>query len=225
MSRKLFLLRHGQTEYNATGRMQGQLDTELSAVGRKQADIAAQYLSRQHIGRIISSDLSRAKTTAQAVASKLGVPVEIDKRLRETNLGQWQGKSHAEVDGALPGARAQWRHDATWAPPGGETRLEVADRARAVVDEMMASWEQWDDDHALLLVAHGGTIGALTSALLDVPVSHYPMFSGLKNTCWAELTARPKFEASRADQGVGEFAGAESAQWYLDGWNIGQVMR
>ena len=182
MSRKLFLLRHGQTEYNATGRMQGQLDTELSAVGRKQADIAAQYLSRQHIGRIISSDLSRAKTTAQAVASKLDVPVEVDKRLRETNLGQWQGKSHAEVDGALPGARAQWRHDATWAPPGGETRLEVAERARAVVDEMMASWEQWDDDHALLLVAHGGTIGALTSALLDVPVSHYPMFSGLKNT-------------------------------------------
>ena len=226
MSRRLIALRHGETDYNATGRMQGHLDTQLSARGKQQAKDAARYLSRQGITHIVSSDLARAYATAREVGDLLGVEVTIDRRLRETDLGQWQAMSHREVDAQYPGARALWRHDAQWAPPGGETRLEVAARARAVVDELMESLDNWDDS-TVLLVAHGGTISALTCNLLGFAHEQYPLLSGLKNTCWAQLIARPRFVPRSGEQ---EDFSQEirftpetiaDPQWYLDGWNMG----
>lgn len=228
MSRRLILIRHGQTHYNATRRMQGQLDTELSDVGREQARVAAGKLTDAGIRRIVSSDLSRARDTAELMAQELGLPVSVDDRLRETHLGQWQAQTHQEVDAALPGARATWRHDATWAPPGGESRVEVARRARPVVEELMASYTGWDGG-AVLFVAHGGAISALTSSMLELDVSMYPMFSGLKNTRWAQLTARPRYQPGNHDAhdevespSVQFTPGTiGDAQWYLDGWNMG----
>lgn len=229
MTRRLILLRHGETFYNATRRMQGQMDTELSEVGVAQAEKAAEYLAQQGITTIMSSDLTRAKNTAQAVADRIGAEVRVDKRLRETNLGVWQGMSHEEVDSQYPGARALWRHDAAWAPPQGESRLQVAERSKAVVDELMLELENWDDS-TVLLVAHGGTIAALTSALLRLEFEQYPMLSGLKNTCWAQLTARPRYYPGSPDaDGEGDPVIPQArftpdtiadAQWYLDGWNV-----
>ncbi|ALC06514.1 fructose-2,6-bisphosphatase [Corynebacterium deserti GIMN1.010] len=233
MTRRLILLRHGQTNYNATSRMQGQLDTELSDLGFAQADSAAALLVKSNITHIFSSDLSRAYNTAQAVAKLIDAEVGVDKRLRETHLGEWQAKTHTEVDEEYPGARAQWRHDPQWAPPGGESRVEVARRARQFVDELMVSLPDWDQG-TVLIVAHGGTINALTSNLLDLEYSQYPMFSGLGNTCWAQLTARPRYYAgsenpeddlknSGAVSASPHFDGTnvENAQWYLDCWNMG----
>ncbi|QMV84797.1 histidine phosphatase family protein [Corynebacterium hindlerae] len=234
MTRQLILMRHGETLYNATRRMQGQMDTELSEVGIKQAELAADYLENMTIGRIISSDLSRAHETAKAVARRVGGDVVVDKRLRETHLGRWQGMNHEEVDELFPGARALWRHDASWAPPGGESRLEVAQRARAVIDELMAGYSEWDDA-TVLVVAHGGTIAALTSALLELSHEQYPIFSGLKNTCWAQLTARPRYYPGSLDaDGEGDPVipqarftsdNVSDAQWYLDGWNMSAPKR
>lgn len=232
MTRKLLMLRHGQTNYNATGRMQGQMDTELSEKGIAQAEAVARYFETVNISRIISSDLSRAAHTAEIVASRSGLPVSQDARLRETNLGLWQGRSRDEVDAEYPGARAQWRHDALWSPPGGESRLEVAARARAVIDELMLGFDEWDDG-AVLLVAHGGVIGALTSDLLELSVEQHHMFNGLKNTQWAKLTARPRFQEPLPNiNGEGDPSPVapqprftaetlHDAQWYLDGWNMG----
>lgn len=159
----------------------------------------------------------------------MGLEVAVDKRLRETHLGLWQGKSHEEVDAENPGARTLWRHDANWAPPQGESRLEVAARAKAVIDELMLDYPEWDDS-AVLVVAHGGTIAALTSALLELAHEQYPLFSGLKNTCWAQLTARPRFYPGSLDaDGEGDPVipqarfhadNVADAQWYLDGWNM-----
>lgn len=229
MTRQLILMRHGETFYNATRRMQGQMDTDLSDVGREQAQSAAEYLHDKGITKIISSDLKRAHDTALAVATKIGAGVVVDKRLRETHLGQWQGMNHEEVDAQFPGARALWRHDAAWAPPEGESRIEVAARARAVIDELMLAYPQWDDA-TVLVVAHGGTIGALTSTLLGLSMDQYPMFSGLKNTCWAQLTARPRYYVGSPDaDGEGDpvipqarftAENVGDAQWYLDGWNM-----
>ena len=129
MSRRLILIRHGQTTYNASGRMQGHLDTELSDVGYEQARAAARLLRDQDVVKIVASDLQRARETARVVAESLGLDFSTDPRLRETNLGQWQGKSSAEVDAEFPGARAIWRHDPPWAPPEGESRVDVARRA------------------------------------------------------------------------------------------------
>ena len=126
MTRRLLLIRHGQTTYNATGRMQGHLDTELSEVGYAQARAAAELLEDKEITAIVASDLIRARDTADVIGRQLGIEVGVDKRLRETHLGDWQGMTSAEVDEQYPGARALWRHDPTWAPPQGESRVDVA---------------------------------------------------------------------------------------------------
>jgi len=111
MSRRLILIRHGQTTYNSTGRMQGHLDTELSELGYEQARAAARLLQDQGVSKIVASDLLRARETARVVAEALGMDFTTDARLRETHLGQWQGRTSAEVDTEFPGARAIWRHD------------------------------------------------------------------------------------------------------------------
>ena len=92
--RRLVMLRHGQTEYNAGSRMQGQLDTELSDLGRDQAVAAAEVLAKRQPLVIVSSDLRRALDTAVALGERAGMPVLVDTRLRETHLGDWQGMTH-----------------------------------------------------------------------------------------------------------------------------------
>ena len=228
--RRLMLVRHGQTDFNATGRMQGQLDTDLSATGVEQAP-AASCLKDRKISAVYSSDLIRARETATILATTWGLHVTTDKRLRETDLGQWQGASHGEVDKDYPEQRHYWKHDPTWAPPQGETRLDVAERAYQVVQEIMDqnTFEEGD----VVIVAHGGTIGALTARLLELPVDHYPIFSGLGNVCWSQLVARPRFQ-----EGTGRSTPAidgttvprmpeatdtwwKTARWHLEGWNVG----
>ena len=103
--RRLVMLRHGQTEWNAGSRMQGQIDTDLTDLGRQQADAAAELLAKRQPLLIVSSDLRRALDTAVALSDRSGQPVSIDTRLRETHLGDWQGMTHVEVDDVSPGAR------------------------------------------------------------------------------------------------------------------------
>lgn len=213
--RRLLLVRHGQTEYNLVGRMQGQLDTPLSEVGRAQAAQVARGLADWPIGTVVSSDLQRAADTARAIADASSLDVTTDPRLRETDLGEWSGRGHEEVDEAFPGARAHWRLHPRWAPPGGENRLEVSARAGAVVDELMAG-DAWASG-AVLIVAHGGTISALTCRLLGIPIEHYPMFGGLGNTRWCQLVARPS-DMWTPNSGTPWWSGP---RWFLEGWNVG----
>lgn len=155
------------------------------------------------------------------IGRQLGIEVSVDKRLRETHLGDWQGMTSAEVDEQYPGARALWRHDPTWAPPQGESRVDVARRARPVIDELMRELPDWDEG-AVLVVAHGGAISALTCHLLGLEHHQYGILSGLKNTHWSQLTARPEFDASQPLSPL-EFTpdNVDRAQWYFDGWNMG----
>lgn len=207
--RRLILLRHGQTGYNAASRMQGQLDTELSELGVRQAAAVAVALAEKTPLAIRSSDLRRALDTATALAQVTGLPVDTDIRLRETHLGEWQGMTHLEVDATMPGARARWRDDATWRPPGGESRTDVAARAVPVVTELVAALTDWgtgeSPESPVVLVAHGGVIAALTAALLDLPVQRWPILGGLANTSWVQLSSHA---VSGADP-----------RWRLDVWN------
>ena len=224
MSRRLILLRHGQTEFNATGRMQGQLDTELSDMGRAQARATAAQLQQWDIRAVYSSDLSRAEETATILAEELGLTAKTDSRLRETDLGQWQGKSHTEVDQQFPGQRQYWRFNADWSPPQGESRLQVARRCREFIDELMDTLTNWENG-SIVCVGHGGAICALTAHLLNFEPPHYSLLSGLGNTSWAQLTARPRCdwgdlvgaqEAAPMDFTPG---GDMTAVWQLDAWN------
>ena len=231
MSRRLILLRHGQTLHNATRRMQGQLDTELAPSGWEGARLIAEELAGYGITRIYSSDLQRASDTARVVGEKIGVSVTEDARFRETHLGDWQGLAHAEVDEKFPGARAAWRHDPTWTPPGGESRLEVAARTKQAVEEIMADYHQWWDDGVVLIVAHGGALAALTGALLNFPNAMFPALQALGNTRFAVLNARPAYQAGSNDAldeksieaPTARFDPSQvhNAQWYLSGWNLG----
>ncbi|MBM7366477.1 histidine phosphatase family protein [Gordonia hydrophobica] len=207
--RRLILLRHGETEYNAGRRMQGQLDTDLSSIGTAQAEVAGRALATRGPLLIRSSDLRRAHDTAKALASVTGQEVVTDVRLRETHLGDWQGMTHTEVDDQSPGARRLWRDDARWAPPNGESRVEVAARSVPVVAELvdqLDDWGQGDDAEApVVLVAHGGVIAALTAGLLNLPVANWPIFGGLANTSWVQLS--------------GHALPGEAPVWRLDVWN------
>ena len=209
--RRLVLLRHGQTEYNASSRMQGQLDTDLSDLGRMQAVAAAEVLAKRQPLLIVSSDLRRALDTALALSERSGLPVSVDTRLRETHLGDWQGMTHLEVDAVAPGARLAWRDDARWAPHGGESRIDVAERSLPVVADLVAGQAEWGVDEAdrpVVLVAHGGLIAALTAALLHLPVDNWPILGGMGNASWVQLSGHSEPDA-----------GADDVRWRLDVWN------
>lgn len=190
MPRTLILVRHGETTYNASRRLQGQLDTDLSAVGIRQARGAAERL-RTGVGgpavRLVSSDLRRARDTADILGEALGLEPSYDRRLRETHIGSWQGLAVDEVDAHYPGARARWRFDPRWAPPGGESRLDVARRAQSLIDSLLRDVPEWPGA-TVVLVAHGGTIAALTARLLGLSPDRYGVFKGLGNLRCAQLT-------------------------------------
>jgi glucosyl-3-phosphoglycerate phosphatase len=210
--RRLVMLRHGQTDFNAGSRMQGQLDSELTDLGRDQAVAAAEVLAKRQPLLIVSSDLRRALDTAVTLGERSGLPVVVDTRLRETHLGDWQGMTHLEVDTAAPGARLAWRNDARWAPHGGESRVDVAARAMPLIAELVASQGEWGTDEPerpVVLVAHGGLIAALTAALLKLPVASWPALGGMGNASWVQLS------------GHSQTAGAEldDIRWRLDVWN------
>lgn len=211
--RRLILLRHGQTEFNADSRMQGQLDTVLSDLGRAQAEAAAEVLRKRHPLLIVSSDLWRAYDTATVLAEHNGLTVRVDTRLRETHLGDWQGLTHEEVDAAAPGARLAWRDNARWAPHGGESRIDVAQRSTPLVAELVAGETDWGSaDHAdkpVVLVAHGGLIAALTAALLRLPVENWPVLGGMANASWTQLSGYSEDDVNTADD----------VRWRLDVWN------
>jgi broad specificity phosphatase PhoE len=186
--KRLLLWRHGETDYNAAGRMQGHLDSALTPVGWNQARFAVPALARFSPDLVIASDLRRATDTATVLTDAIGVPLLIDKRLRETHLGEWQGLTGPEVDAAYPGERENWRTDAAWAPPGGESRVDVAERATEVVNDLLAPNSEAGE--AVLLASHGGLIVALTAQLLRLPVEIWPSLGGIMNCHWVELGRR-----------------------------------
>ncbi|SFO34652.1 glucosyl-3-phosphoglycerate phosphatase (pgm family) [Pseudonocardia ammonioxydans] len=202
--RRVTLLRHGRTEYNAGGRMQGHLDTMLAAEGRAQAAAVVPLLAAVGFDRIISSDLTRAYDTALAVAEACALPLSVDKRLRETHLGDWQGRTVSEIESEQPGAIGAWRSDPWWAPPGGESRVDVVNRSLPVVAELDASYADDPEERSVLLVAHGGMIAGMVCGLLDLPESAWPVIGGMGNAKWAVVARRD-----------------DHPRWRLSGYNIG----
>jgi broad specificity phosphatase PhoE len=214
--RRLVMLRHGQTDFNAGNRMQGQLDSALTELGRAQAVAAAEVLGKLQPLLIVSSDLHRAYDTAVTLGEQTGLRVRVDERLRETHLGDWQGLTHTEVDVQAPGARLAWRDDATWAPHGGESRVDVAARSVPLVEELIAGEPEWggadEPNRPVVLVAHGGLIAALSAALLKLPIANWPILGGMGNASWVQLSGHP-------DTSAAELEGLAGIRWRLDVWN------
>jgi glucosyl-3-phosphoglycerate phosphatase len=182
---RLVLWRHGETEYNATGRMQGHLDVPLTPTGWNQARFAVPALARFDPELVVTSDLRRATDTATVFTDASGVPLRIDKRLRETYLGRWQSLTTDQIEDGWPGDLARWQADATIAPPDGESRVDVANRTVEVVAELDEEF-----DHTVLLCIHGGVIIALAAHLLGLPVPMWAQLAGIANCHWTVLARR-----------------------------------
>jgi glucosyl-3-phosphoglycerate phosphatase len=160
--RRLLLVRHGQSTWNAGGRWQGQADTPLSALGEDQAREAALRLAPFGFSRVVASDLQRARVTAEILAGALDLPVEVDADLREIDVGEWTGMTRDEIDARWPGELAEWAAGRSESTIGGETRAHLTDRARAALMRAAAASSPGD---RVLLVSHGALIRNLDRSL------------------------------------------------------------
>lgn len=133
----LYLVRHGRTDWNDAGRLQGQSDPPLNERGRQQAREAAAALEGIPFQVVYSSDLRRARQTAQELVVRTGLPLRFDRRLREIALGEWEGLTVTDIASRWPALWEGWtRCPSRVRPPGGEGLLELEVRIRAALDEI-----------------------------------------------------------------------------------------
>jgi probable phosphoglycerate mutase len=182
--RRVVLWRHGRTEWNATARFQGQIDVPLDEVGVLQADRAARDLATLNPDLIVSSDLERARMTAQTLADRVGLPVLTDQSLRETFAGDWQGLTRQEIVDRDGEDFYRWVNGEDIKPGGGESRGEVAQRVAAAVRRHV---EALSADGTLVIATHGGAARAGIGELLGLPIEHWASLGGLVNCAWSVL--------------------------------------
>ena len=169
---RLVVIRHGETAWNAAGRMQGHQDIPLNALGRRQAAALAGALAGEGLSLVVASDLQRAWQTGQALAGPLGLPLQVEPGLRERCFGVLEGHTHAEVEARWPVQARRWRErDPHFAPEGGESLVAFQARCLAAVDRLAAAHA----GQTIALVCHGGVLDGLyraaTHVALDRPRS------------------------------------------------------
>ncbi len=165
----LVLIRHGQTAWNVEGRWQGQADPPLNDRGREQARRVAEYQSQFGFVALYSSDLRRAMETAQVIGTAMGVEVNPDPRLREINLGRWQGMLADEIRAQYPDEFKRWHESPLTAhPPDGEDITSLAVRILEAINEIIARYPR----QRLGIVAHELPIAIVLSRSAGLELVH-----------------------------------------------------
>jgi probable phosphoglycerate mutase len=159
----VILVRHGETDWNASGRWQGHSDIPLNDNGIQQAKLLASRLTSWPIKALYSSDLKRAARTASIIGDALGLQPEIDVSWRERNGGEFEGLKAEELMGHRD-FQTQ-RRDKNWAPPGGESNVDVAVRVQTAFDKIVEN----HPDETVAVVTHGGAIISLLSLVVGFP--------------------------------------------------------
>lgn len=168
--RRLYLLRHGETEWNIKKITQGVTDIKLTDNGIIQAKKAANRLLSEEIDYIYASDLSRAYETAKIIGDLLKIDVETDRGLREMNFGGWQGLTVEDLVSKYPNEHVVWRSQPhKWSIEGAETLLKVQERTLATVNHLRKKHSSKN----VLVVSHGAAIKALLLGILDLDLSNY----------------------------------------------------
>jgi len=175
------LWRHGQTTWNVEHRFQGQTDIPLDATGEVQAEQAAARLAAMRPDAIFSSDLIRAQRTAAALARLTGLPVTLDKDLRERTGGEWEGLLDQEIRERYPAERA------TWNPPNGEPTMVVADRVAGAFTRIV---DTLGSGGLAVVVGHGAALRLGIERVLGLPAEGTPTLGGLVNCSWSVLELR-----------------------------------
>ncbi len=159
---KLYLIRHGQTDWNVAGKIQGCHDIPLNETGRQQARYLAEGMKNRPVTHIYSSPQKRALETAQAIAVSQGVEVTALSGLREVEFGDWEGMTWKEIEEKDPERYARWvRTPAEVTPPGGESRACIYERVGAAVEQIVR--EAKGD---VAVVSHGAALAYAVSYML-----------------------------------------------------------
>ncbi|MBL3593964.1 MAG: histidine phosphatase family protein [Synergistaceae bacterium] len=184
---RLFIVRHGETDWNVAGRFQGQRDIALNGRGREQANLLADALEKVPFDRLWSSPLSRAFDTAQAVAERQKKAVDVEPGLTEISHGLWEGLQADEVERRWPGDLARWHETPhLLAMPEGESLLDVQNRALLALETIVAA-----GGDQVLVAAHDAVIKVLLCAWLEMPLRCFWRFQvGNGSVSLVERTAR-----------------------------------
>jgi probable phosphoglycerate mutase len=174
----LVLVRHGQTAWNAAGRFQGQSDPPLDAGGHHQIERTAARLVTLDPCLLVSSDLRRARRSAELLGRRFCLPAEVDPALREVALGAWEGLDHRQVADRFPDEYRRWTAGLDIRRGGGETRFEAGARAATALTSWLA---RCPPDSTMVAVSHGLVLQAAVASLagrglvrLPGPPDHLP---------------------------------------------------
>lgn len=182
---RLVLVRHGQTAWNLEGRAQGHTDVGLDDTGRAQAQALAPYVAAMQPTALWSSDLARARETADHLAAATGLEVRTDRRLREFDVGERAGLTIPEFAEKYPESYAAWRDGhITGDVPGAETTADVVAR---MVPALREIWAATPAGETTVVVSHGAATKVSLLAFLGWPESLMETLRGLDNCGWAVL--------------------------------------
>lgn len=183
--RRLILLRHGRTAWNACERAQGQADVELDETGHAQASAAAAYLGSLVPARLWSSDLARARQTCSYLEKETGLTAIYDARLREYDVGERQGLTITEFSERYPTEYAAWtRHDDSLLVRGAESTDEVRVRVLPALHECLAALSPGETG---IVVTHGAALKVGMAALLGWSTEAERSVAGMDNCAWASM--------------------------------------
>jgi glucosyl-3-phosphoglycerate phosphatase len=199
---RLIVWRHGNTDWNATGRVQGQTDVPLNDLGVSQAAAAAALLVRFKPDILVSSDLVRAADTAATLAAVGNLSVSFDSRLRERHFGEWQGSTMDEVAVARPEEYARWKAGETFIGGGVET---LDDLGKRVAEGFTAAAELAPAGGTVVVATHGAAARQGVGHLLGWPAEPLRTLRALQNCHWAELSHEPDRGWQLAAYNVGPF--------------------
>lgn len=158
---RVILVRHGQTEWNKAGRFQGHSDIPLDEVGRGQVEATAAYLANEKLEAVYASDLSRAKDTALAIAAYHGLEPICDRRLRELNMGIWEGLDFNAVYSQYRQEYDAWYGNRDYVIPNGEGVKDVEKRVLEFIWEIAPKHEG-----SIAIATHGGVVKAVLAYAL-----------------------------------------------------------
>jgi len=185
---RFIITRHGETQWNVEGRAMGHLDSPLTALGVGQAECLAARASAGRFSALYSSDLGRASHTARIIAAACSIEVLFDARLRERNMGVFQGLTREEMEARFPDERSAYRRTgSSYVIPAGESADQCLMRAMECLEELAARHQ----GETVFVVTHGGILMALFEGVLGLPFGSAGRYRRA-NASWNVLTRGPE---------------------------------
>ncbi len=197
--KELYFIRHGQTEWNAIRRMQGQWNSDLNDLGRHQADENGVLLKKQCIDHMIVSPLDRTRQTAEIIDKHLGIGFEFDKRIVEWHCGDWSGEMWADLPAKWPEAFAAWEADRYhYRPPNADNYPDMIERSKPFLNDILTS-----DFKKIAIVTHGLIGRAMIGSLLSLSPHEIVSYTHANDTVIHLTEFKGQFSVKHYVQGQG----------------------